>query len=117
MDRIEERAAQWGIESQYHDAFGRLRQVEPEVLSGLLELLSGNGALMQRRLPASVVVRQNREASVTLQAPPGTRVTWTIEGGETVAEGVGEAPVVHLPEELDVRRLETDAVPPVAAMR
>jgi hypothetical protein len=100
MDRIEERAAQWGIESQYHDAFGRLRQVEPEVLSGLLELLSGNGALVQRRTPATLVVRHNREASVTVQAPPGTRVSWSIGGEESLAEGVGEAPVVRLPDDL-----------------
>lgn len=49
MDRIEERAARWGIEAQYHDAFGRLRLVEPEVLARLLELLARNGEPPHRK--------------------------------------------------------------------
>jgi 4-alpha-glucanotransferase len=102
MDSIEERAARWGIESQYHDAFGRLCQVEPDVLNQLSELLAGNGEPAPRRIPTTIVIRHNREASATLQAPPGTRVTWTIDGGETIAQGVGEAPVVHLPPDLPI---------------
>jgi len=102
MDRIDERAAQWGIETNYHDAFGRLREVAPEVLSRFVQLLSGNGEPAQRRVPSTVVVRSNREALLSLQALPGTRVTWTIEGKETIAQGVGEAPVVRLPIELPV---------------
>jgi 4-alpha-glucanotransferase len=102
MDRIEERAARLGIESQYHDAFGRLCQVEPDVLNQLQELLAGSSEPVPRRLPTTVVIRRNREASVTLQAPPGTPVTWTIGGDETIAKGVGEAPVVRLPADLPI---------------
>ena len=40
MDRIEQRRARWGIESRYHDAFGRLHEVEPEALTRLLAALS-----------------------------------------------------------------------------
>ncbi|HET7679822.1 MAG TPA: 4-alpha-glucanotransferase [Xanthobacteraceae bacterium] len=100
MDRIEERAARWGIESQYHDAFGRLCSVAPEVLSRLLELLGQNREPAQRRVPQTVVIRNNREASVSLQAPPGTPVTWTIDAEGTLVQGVGEAPVVRLPADL-----------------
>ena len=104
MDRIEERAARWGIESRYHDAFGRLREVEPEALSRLVELLARNGEPAQRRLPRTVVVRTNREALLPLDVPHGTRVTWTvtwtIAGKETIAQGEGEAPAVRLPADL-----------------
>ena len=104
MDRIEERAARWGIESQYHDAFGRLRSVEPEVLSRLLELLAHNGEPAPRRLPITVVARKSRETSLSLLASPGTRVTWTIDGKDTdtVAQGASEAPIVALPADLPV---------------
>ncbi len=102
MERIEERAARWGIESQYRDAFGRLCSASPETLSRLLELLAQDREPAQPRVPQTVVVRSNREASVSLQAPPGTRVAWTIEADETLAHGVGEAPVVRLPADLPV---------------
>jgi 4-alpha-glucanotransferase len=104
MDRIEDRAARWGIESQYHDAFGRLCSVPPDVLSRLLELLAQNSEPAPRRVSSTVVVvRSGRDASVSLQAPAGTPVTWTIEDGKTtVAQGAGEAPIVHLPAGLPV---------------
>jgi 4-alpha-glucanotransferase len=102
MYSIEERAARWGIESQYHDAFGRLCRVEPDVLNQLCELLGGARELAPRRLPTTIVIRHNHDALVTLRAPPGTQVMWTIYGEETIAEGAGEAPVVHLPADLPI---------------
>jgi 4-alpha-glucanotransferase len=102
MDRIEERAARWGIESQYHDAFGRSCSAAPETLNRLLEMLGHNREPAQRRVPQTVVVRSNREASVSLQAPPGVPIAWSIKAEDTVAQGVGEAPVVRLPADLPV---------------
>src|SRR5688572_7937019 len=102
MDPIQERAARWGIESEYHDAFGRLRVVEAETLNRLQQLLSRDGEPPQRRVPATVVIRRGQEASVTLQAPPGTPANWTIDGVETIAQGIGEAPVIRLPAGLPV---------------
>jgi 4-alpha-glucanotransferase len=43
MDPINERAARWGIDTQYHDAFGNLRTVEPEVLDRFIDLLARGG--------------------------------------------------------------------------
>jgi hypothetical protein len=43
MDGIEERAARWGIETEYWDGLGRHRIVEPAVLGRLLEILATNG--------------------------------------------------------------------------
>lgn len=58
MERIEERAAQWGIETQYHDAFGRLCLVEPEVLARLMELLARNGERPRRKEAAQPISRE-----------------------------------------------------------
>ena len=102
MDRIEERAARWGIESQYHDAFGRSCSAAPETLNRLLQMLGHNREPAQRRVPQTVVLRSNRDASVSLQAPPGTPVAWSIKAEDTFALGVGEAPVVRLPADLPV---------------
>jgi 4-alpha-glucanotransferase len=55
MDRIEERAAQWGIEPQYYDAFGRLCSVEPEVLARLMELLARNGEQPHQKVAAQPI--------------------------------------------------------------
>jgi 4-alpha-glucanotransferase len=100
MDRIKERAARWGIESQYHDAFGRLREVEPAALNRLMELLAQDGEPERRRVPRTVVARTNREALLPLDVPHGTHVTWTIAGNEILAQGAGEAPTVKLPADL-----------------
>jgi 4-alpha-glucanotransferase len=45
MGSIEERAAQWGIETQYWDGLGRHRVVAPEVLARLLDIFVAGGPL------------------------------------------------------------------------
>jgi 4-alpha-glucanotransferase len=100
MDRIEDKAAQWGIETQYHDAFGRLCFVEPETLARLVELLARRGAPKRGRLPKTVVVRRNREPLLHTDAPTGTRVTWTVSAKGPIAQGQGTAPTVRLPDDL-----------------
>ena len=102
MDPLEQRAARWGIESRYHDAFGRLQEVEPEALAGLLAALSRGERPAPRRLPEILVVRSGREALVSLHASHGTPVTWTIEAGRIIAKGKGKAPVIRLPVDLPV---------------
>jgi len=49
MDRIAERAARWGIESRYHDAFGHLREVAPDVLARLTAILARHGEPLHRK--------------------------------------------------------------------
>ena len=39
MDRIFERAAQWGIETQHYDGLGRHWQVDPAVLARILDAI------------------------------------------------------------------------------
>ena len=50
MGSIEERAAQWGIETQYWDGLGRHRVVEPEVLARLLDIFASGGPLPSREV-------------------------------------------------------------------
>jgi 4-alpha-glucanotransferase len=42
MDRIFERAAQWGIETQHYDGLGRHRTVEPAVIARILDTIGAN---------------------------------------------------------------------------
>ena len=44
MDRIFERAAEWGIETQHVDGLGRRRVVEPQVLARILDSMAAGGA-------------------------------------------------------------------------
>ena len=45
MDRIFERAAEWGIETQHVDGLGRCRVVEPQVLARILDSMAAGGAV------------------------------------------------------------------------
>src|SRR5439155_23204853 len=45
MDRIFERAAEWGIETQHVDGLGRRRVVEPQVLARILDSMAAGGAV------------------------------------------------------------------------
>jgi 4-alpha-glucanotransferase len=71
MGSIEERAAQWGIETQYWDGLGRHRTVEPDVLARLLDIFDASG-----QLPAP-----NVETPPAIPAPAyqaGTAKMWTL---------------------------------------
>jgi 4-alpha-glucanotransferase len=48
MGSIEDRAAQWGIETQFWDGLGRHRVVQPEVLSRLLDIFTANSTTPPR---------------------------------------------------------------------
>src|SRR5262245_11749909 len=97
MDPIFERAALWGIETRYHDAFGNLRTVEPEMLARLLGAVVSNEATAARMLPRTIVIRGRRECAVAVAAPEGQVLRWQIAGGQTIAEGEGSAPALTLP--------------------
>jgi 4-alpha-glucanotransferase len=102
MDRIHERAAQWGIDTRYHDAFGRLREVPPETLRRLTSLFAGEDEPARRRLPSTVILRRDREPRVFVAAAHGAHVGWTIAGREVIARGEGHAPELWLPKDLPI---------------
>ena len=53
MDPIFERAARWGLETEYRDAFGQPRSVERDVLCKLLDSLAADGEPPKRMLPVN----------------------------------------------------------------
>jgi 4-alpha-glucanotransferase len=102
MDRIYERAAYWGITTNYRDAYGNQRDVDPDALSRLVEALSGDSDPVPRIMPRTVVVRRNREARLHLEASPDTTFRWEISGDGSVARGEGHAPAIPLPGDLPI---------------
>jgi 4-alpha-glucanotransferase len=97
MDPIFERAALWGIETRYHDAFGHLRTVEPEMLARLLGAVAADDAAAARMLPRTIVCRDGRERTVAVVAAEGQALRWQIAGEQTIAEGEGSGPSLTLP--------------------
>jgi 4-alpha-glucanotransferase len=114
MDRNLERAASWGIETQYRDGLGCLRAAEPEVLSRLLGAIAPHGEPAARMLPRTIVVRGQRDCVVRLAAPDGCALRWEISSNRKVAEGSGISPVLTLPQGLPtgLLRLRATATSP-----
>jgi 4-alpha-glucanotransferase len=100
MDRIFERAALWGVETEYRDAFGQLRRVEPDVLSRLLDALAVDGGTPQRMLPRTIVIRGHYDHRVRLVAAEGLPLRWEITSERTIADGEGISPLLTLPQGL-----------------
>jgi 4-alpha-glucanotransferase len=103
MDRILERAALWGIETQYRDGFGRLCSVEAEVLSRLIGLVAFGHERTARVLPRTIVVRGGeRDPCVQVAAPDGLALRWEIFSEGKIAEGDAVSPRLTLPQELPI---------------
>ena len=97
MDRVFERAALWGLETEYRDAFGHLRTVEPEVLTRILEVLAVGGEGTERMLPRTVVMRGHADQPLRLAAASGLPLRWEIVSEHKIAEGEGTSPLLVLP--------------------
>ena len=97
MDRVFERAALWGLETEYRDAFGHLRTVEPEVLTRILEALAVGGGATERMLPRTVVIRGHADQPLRLAAAGGLPLRWEIVSEHKIAEGEGTSPLLILP--------------------
>src|SRR5262249_24303161 len=97
MDRVFERAALWGLETEYRDAFGHLRTVEPESLTRILKALAVGGERTERMLPRSVVIRGHADQPLRLAATGGLPLRWEIVSERKIAEGEGTSPLLVLP--------------------
>jgi 4-alpha-glucanotransferase len=97
MDPIFERAARWGLETEYRDAFGQHRLVERDVLCKLLDSLAADGEPPKRMLPRTVVVRGDAGRSVQLAATEGVPLLWEIGSEQMIAQGEGFSPLLELP--------------------
>jgi 4-alpha-glucanotransferase len=97
MDHVFERAALWGLETEYRDAFGRLRTVEPEVLTRILEALAAGPDAANRMLPRSIVIRGHADEPLRLAAVEGLPLRWELFSEQKIAEGEGTSPLLALP--------------------
>ena len=100
MDRVFERAAFWGLETEYRDAFGQLRTVEPEVLTRILEALAVGGDGADRMLPRTVLVCGHADQPLRLAAAGGLPLRWEIVSEHKIVEGEGTSPLLVLPDAL-----------------
>src|SRR5438067_4570237 len=95
-----ERAARFGIETQYHDGCGQLRTVGPEVLARLL------GALAREEpapgmLPHSLLVRGDAGLRVPLNVSEDRALAWAIlSDRQTIAYGEASGREIILPANL-----------------
>jgi 4-alpha-glucanotransferase len=105
MDDLSRRAALWGVETEYYDALGRLRVVEPGVLTRLLDIVATAAAPARRMLPQIVVVRPGEVRTLTVDVPPGSRLHWEIladAADAAIAGGEAFSGEVQLPGDLPV---------------
>src|SRR5262249_39780462 len=100
MDRVFEQAALWGLETEYRDAFGHLRTVEPKVLTRILEALAVGGDRADRMLPRTVLVCGHADQPLRLAAAGGLPLRWKIVSEHKIAEGEDTSPLIILPDAL-----------------
>ena len=97
MDGIFERAARWGVETEYRDGFGNLRTVAPEVLARILEALAAGGDGSERILPRTIVLRSGAEQVLHLAGSEGERLRWEIVSEGKIAAGEATSAQLTLP--------------------
>jgi 4-alpha-glucanotransferase len=73
-----ERAARFGIETQYHDGTGQLRTVAGEVLGRLVGALGRETPAHARILPPSVIARGDARVRVRLKVSDDATIAWAI---------------------------------------
>src|SRR6185295_3049786 len=97
MDQICRRAALWGLDTEYRDAFGNIQIVQPTVLARLLDLLPEDPP-KNGPLPASVIVREGSGSEKRLGASGGFPLRWTVLAEHNpIASGVGAFSSLSLP--------------------
>jgi 4-alpha-glucanotransferase len=101
MDSLIERAARWGIETEYADAFGQRQAVAPAALERILGVLGAtppNGGI----LPPAIVMRRGQAPSLDLsRLEPDAAVRWEVVHDDViVAHGEGLARDCRLPDTL-----------------
>ena len=111
MNDILERAARYGLETEYRDAFGHLQSVEPEVLARLLDSLATGGEEPTQLLPRTVVVRGQDGRLLHLAVPEGVSLRWEIWSEQRIAHGEGSSPASALePRHLRRAAVESEVV-------
>jgi 4-alpha-glucanotransferase len=96
MDDIFQRAARAGVETAYWDAFGELRNADPQVLSRLLGVLSDDKTTPNSILPRPVVIRGDAVVEIRLSAEEGLPFAWEILSDQKIADGHAISPSTTL---------------------
>ena len=97
MDGIFERAARWGVQTEYRDGLGNLRTVEPEVLARILAALAAGGDGAQRILPRTIMVRSDADQVLRLAGSEGEPLHWEILSERKFAAGEATSAQLTLP--------------------
>ena len=97
MDGIFERAARWGVQTEYRDGLGNLRTVEPEVLARILAALAAGGDGPQRILPRTIMVRSDADQVLRLAGSEGEPLHWEILSERKFAAGEATSAQLTLP--------------------
>ena len=90
MDSVAEHAAEWGIEPNYFDGYGRLRTVDPDTLRRITEIVSrGQSPPKHRWLPPIIVLRRGRGGvSPMPDVAPSASIDWEVTSEDaTIASG------------------------------
>src|SRR5512133_2711885 len=94
MNDMSDLATQWGVASEYFDAFGNRRTVDGDVLAHVVDAISSGRPPSHRILPATVVVRHGRGDRIEIagrDSDPSLR--WEIiADGRVIASGT-RAPI------------------------
>jgi 4-alpha-glucanotransferase len=95
-------AVQWGLETEYQDAFGQRRSADPEALAHLIEILSQSGERPRGMLPQTCVIRSGRDRRLPLEFPSDHVVAWTVFSDGHVLTGANASSSIEVPNELPV---------------
>src|SRR5262245_20101282 len=104
---ITELAAEWGIDPEYVDGFGRRCALDREALRAILDALGPGPPSRRKLLPRVVVARQGRQTRVALPGVPSpATIRWTIMAGSApIADGAWDGADRVLPEDLPLGTL------------
>src|SRR4051794_19299713 len=98
MTGMSELAAQWGIATEYFDAYGQRRSPDPPAMAKILSAVSSDRPPPRRLLPSAIVFRHGRDAGLPL--PPITG-RWTIlSDGQEIAAGTTDSTPIQLPADI-----------------
>ncbi len=100
-DRISERAIRSDIETEYWDAYGHLRAVDPDALARVAAAMAGP-VQSRRILPRTVVVRRGLGLQLQLKVPARAEVRWAVSAEQGIAGGVSNCAVIELPADLGI---------------
>jgi 4-alpha-glucanotransferase len=99
MDRTSELAAQWGIDTEYLDAYGCRRTADPDTVSRIIAAIASD-RVSPRLLPASIVFRRGRDQWLSLPPLAGP-LHWSIFLEEQeIASGTAQSMPMAIPDHI-----------------